>query len=742
MRKLIIAALTLCLLSISTAIIFFYKHARNQGLSNKELEDYSGALIRRDQRGVIQIKGKSWLDIIQAQGFVAASERMFQMDLMRRKADGALSELFGKSALEYDRQQRQEDWRHYANLASDSLSTSERATCEAYSRGVNRFLDEYRNRAGLEYTMLRSEPAPWSCADTLLIVLLLSDNMSRSWNLDLEMKEWHDAIPAEWWAFMFHQRHPWNKVWFESESLTSVSNDLPKQFLPSTPMTEKDFKISPEGAYRELDGSNSWAYRGKNGAWLASDPHLGYQVPQLWIPIRLETEDGKWVVGTALPGAPGILIGMNSNLAWSITNTGEDVDDAVIESSLDQLTTENREIKIKGEPSQSIQIRKSAKGPVVRDLGDGKVAVRQWIALKPGILNIPIQDLDYASDWESFNRVLDQFKFVPLNFTMLDRSNNMGLRISGCDIIRQNSGDFAEPAEISTWDANCGTERRRRLLIPFDNGVESEFISTANEQLWIDQHLQNWSDDDRAARIREKLSLSSNLTIEDMRLLQLDTTSRFHKELLTWLLKNDTTSYLTSKQKTEWGSWDGNIRTCPLCMSEATDAASLIDQLIIRKVGSHFNKSKRELPYVKRKMERMRIVKIMESPEAVSALGFNAQDLATRALRNVARTDSRKTVPWQERNHWTAQHPFVGRIPLIDKLFKIDAPLQYGAPSTLRSEKPTHGPSTRIIWQPSNPEASSWSFPTGVSGHAFSNHYSDWLNIWQQGGTMTIPVGK
>ncbi len=742
---LIVSSLLLC--------AYGWTYTKQQGLTDLDLSSYSKAKIHRDPRGVFQIDASNWLAAVEAQGFSVAGERFFQMDLMRRKADGALAELFGPTALEYDRQQRREDWRYYAELSYQSLPEAQRKTCDAYVRGVNSFLTGYPNQVGIEYAILRTTPAPWTCVDSQLIALLMADMMSHSWERDLKMKAWHDTLPAEWWSYIFPLQHPWSQPLFEDPIPAQIKELAAVAPLPKTQLTPNDFKIGASTDLRNLDGSNSWAYRGKNGAWLANDPHLGYQVPQLWIPMRLSTIDGWWVTGTALPGIPGVLLGMNQHLAWSITNTAEDVDDAVIEldpiynstapeKSESTLTSSQQEIKVKGQASELLTVQKSPRGPIVKDLGQGRFVARQWLALKPGLLSLPLEALAHATQWESFNAALDEFKFVPLNFTMLDQVGNMGLRISGCDIKRQNDGAFAEEATSSNWDPVCGYANRRRLFYAFDNGAESAFISTANQQLWRDDHLNNWSDDDRAMRIRTVLSQSNELKQEDMRLLQLDTKSRFHKMLLDWLLKNGRTSYLPSVQKEQWATWDGDSKTCSLCMSEADDGFLIFDQIILHTVAQAFNKSGDALPSVRREMSRARVLKALESPAAIAALGLDSKELATGILQSLARLDARQTKPWHERNHSVAQHPFVNRVPLLGNLFKIGEPAQFGSSATVRSERPNHGPSTRLLWQPSNPDSSLWAFPTGTSGHVLSPFFNNWSKYWQSGAMSIVPIAN
>jgi penicillin amidase len=739
MRKVIFSASVILFILTAFAVAFYWWILRWQGLSDEQLNQYKKAKIRRDRSGVMHVTGAEWLQVIEAQGFSAASERLFQMDLMRRKGDGALAEIFGKDALAYDRQQRLEDWRFYAEKAYQTMPSPQRATCDAYARGVNQFIDEFPRQIGLEYLILKTKPPTWSCLDSILIAMVLTDNMTRSWSRDIDMSEWRAALPDPWWNFVFPLRHPWNELIFDDKRLPAHSLQIPEPALPLSHPRDEDFILSTFADSRGLDGSNSWAYRGAKGAWLANDPHLANSVPQLWIPLVMRTDDGWWAAGTAVPGLPGILIGMNADLAWSITNTAEDVDDAVFENPENVIETITREIRVKAAASEFVKIRRTPRGPIVKELSPNKLVTRQWLAQKPGILSLPAEKLNHAKDWDEFNQAIDEFQFVPLSFTMLDRQQNMGLRISGCDIDKVSNGAYAESWEKSSWSTTCDTSKRPRHYIPYDSTVSSAYLATANQRLWDDEKLHNWADDDRIARIRQVLSRSDSLTIDDMRILQLDTTSAFHRAMLLWLLKNGSDSLLDQEQAREWEAWTGDIKDCPSCMSEANDVAMILDQLILRKVTSQFTVGKEPLPAIKREMKRARVVSVIENPQLFLAVGLEPSEVAVKLLHWVSRKSSHKAKPWQERNLWTAQHPFVGRIPMLDRIFAIKEWPQFGAASTIRAERPNHGPSMRLIWTPGDPSNSLWSFPIGTSGHALSNHYQDWLNFWQSGGMSEVP---
>jgi penicillin amidase len=173
-------------------------------------------------------------------------------------------------------------------------------------------------------------------------------------------------------------------------------------------------------------------------------------------------------------------------------------------------------------------------------------------------------------------------------------------------------------------------------------------------------------------------------------------------------------------------------------MSDADDMALILDQLILHQISSHFAPTKAPLPTIKREMKRARIVSILENPEALSALGLQTNEVADGLLRWVSHKSPRKVKSWQERNLWGAQHPFVGRLPIIDRFFAIKEWPQFGAATTVRAERPNHGPSMRVIWAPGDPASSLWSFPVGTSGHPASEHYQNWSKLWQSGAMVRV----
>src|SRR6202163_2323410 len=125
--------------------------------------------VTRDSHGVPTIDAASLEDLFFAQGYVTAQDRLWQMDIMRRAAAGELSEIIGADTLAMDREQRILGLRVAAEASLKNISPRDRAYFDAYTRGVNTFLDTHRDRLSLEFRMLKYQPRPWSVTDSLLV---------------------------------------------------------------------------------------------------------------------------------------------------------------------------------------------------------------------------------------------------------------------------------------------------------------------------------------------------------------------------------------------------------------------------------------------------------------------------------------------------------------------------------------------------------------------------------------------
>ncbi len=382
---------------------------------------------------------------------------------------------------------------------------------------------------------------------------------------------------------------------------------------------------------------------------MANDPHLSYSVPQLWYSVRLRISSREWVVGASIPGLPGVVLGRNHDIAWGLTNLQEDIDDLIQETlSADGthyaqngkwLPIEIRHfiVKIKDGPDQAVEAKFTHRGPLLRYIeGDSHYYSRQWLAFRTGNLRLPSAQLNRSTDWNSFNKALDEMRIPAQNTVYMDNQGNLGYRASGVGIKRKVSGMWVQPAGVGDWEGVESPDERPRLYLPADSKTPEapSFIATANQRIYSDGRPQYWSSSQREQRIRTALSLPKTFEREDMERLQRDTYSRFHKELLRWIA-----THSTPKEKIEenllarWEKWDGYALDGADTFSEALLAEEMFRDRLLNRVREAFlSKEESSLTY-HYWLENAWMVSVLETEKGTLAFGVEENDLAQSNLR-------------------------------------------------------------------------------------------------------------
>ena len=137
--------------------------------------------VARDHLGVPSIHADNESDLLFAQGYVTADERMWQMDGLRRFSSGELAEIIGPAGLELDREARKLRMRHIAESIYTELQPSDKAQFAAYTRGVNYYLETHKGRYSFEFAILGYDPRPWSVVDSILVGLYMYRNLTTSY---------------------------------------------------------------------------------------------------------------------------------------------------------------------------------------------------------------------------------------------------------------------------------------------------------------------------------------------------------------------------------------------------------------------------------------------------------------------------------------------------------------------------------------------------------------------------------
>lgn len=724
----------------------------NTALPESYWEGYKDAKISFDQWGIPTIEGADWESVITAQGFVMASERLWQMDLLRRKAGGMLSEWFGEKAFEHDKANRSENRIAVAKAAAQMLPPEEKSLCDYYANGVNRFIKQHPKHWSIEYWLLDSQPQSWSCSDTLLILLEMADQLTSAEKNKLKANAWQKHLPNSWAKFLYPQNHRWNQPLFGQKQQHAPPLPEKTDWLKPYKLTGQVIRpvnIDPSHAL----GSNNWAYHSHKGSFLANDPHLRHSIPSIWFLVRMKVTKDDWIVGSSVPGIPGVILGMNPAFSWAFTNTGEDVDDLLAETINPAQTAyqdwsdqgeaiwrplEEKEfsITVRGEEhARKIKAKFTHRGPLKQDpYGENQFYSRQWLALKPEILRLPIQKLIDMRSWKEAHAAFDKLRIPSQNILMMNRQGHIIYRTSGTGLIRADNINtpMMQDAIEGEWLGYTPATQRRRLSIPPEE--KPTFLATANERIWMDDHYHHWYPDDRKDRIREVLKQNLHLDQKAMEDLQLDTSSKFRRIFLQWLSANLNTKDPKHRQlNADFANWDGSSRSDPLLFQRTKAAEDALEELLLRRVLDTYMPAEFSVPYYGR-MDRAWKLEVITSEHGLAIFGLDKHEVASfLAQRMLA-----ETIPHHERNSWKVQHPFVGNIPILGQYFAVDEYPQWGAFDTINAEQESIGPSVRLIWNMEKPWESNWIMPVGQSGHPESKNYKSMQKHWHESARIKV----
>ncbi len=182
--------LTLMIGLMSAALVRVNDAARAQMRAGAENLRVAGlravVTVQRDERGIPYIEAANDHDLYFAQGYVTASDRLWQMDLLRRTIRGELSEIFGKTAFEEDKRRRTLGYAKQSEELAAKTTGETRATMQAYADGVNAYLAACEPaKFPAEFRILKYQPRQWTVADSLALAFLMMESLSTTWQADV-----------------------------------------------------------------------------------------------------------------------------------------------------------------------------------------------------------------------------------------------------------------------------------------------------------------------------------------------------------------------------------------------------------------------------------------------------------------------------------------------------------------------------------------------------------------------------
>ncbi len=522
--------------------------------------------VRRDERGIPYIEAKNEADLYFAQGFVTASDRLWQMDLYRRVARGETAEIFGASRLEEDKRWRKFGFSGIAAENLKNLNAETRAMLENYTRGVNAYLATLNGKTlPVEFQILGYQPRLWTAEDSLVVSKIFDDGLSNTWRMDL-MKASLLDLPKEKLARIFDPQSSLDVLLVGKDAANfkfQTANSKLENGQSEIWNAESGIALAQAEAVRksslerigfyaeDLAASNNWVISGKRTTdgkpLLANDPHLQAAQPSIWYLINLETPNLK-VAGVSTAGLPGVIIGHNENIAWGMTNVGPDVQDVYLETfdATGKVKTPNgfaaptirkEEIKVRKNAlsadttTEVLEVVNTRNGVVFFEDGAKKYSLK-WTAFdaKNDSLTM-VSRLAKAKNWTDFRAALKSWGGAMQNFVYADTQGNIGWTAAGRLPIRQ-TGDGSLPYDGASgagdWTGFVPFEELPSLYNPPENFIITANQRTVGQSYKYQNIIARQYTVARAKRLQNLLNSKPKLSAEDVRDFQFDTFSEIN----------------------------------------------------------------------------------------------------------------------------------------------------------------------------------------------------------------------
>lgn len=718
--------------------------------------------VIRDEHAIPHIFGQSEEDIYFGLGVAHAQDRLWQMEFTRRIGQGRLSEILGKRSLGLDIFFRTLNFGSSIDASLPRLSAPVRRVLAAYADGVNFIINDGSKPLPPEFLLLFHRPEPWTPADSLLIIKVMSVGLSTN---------------------MFHEIERAQLVQFMNEKQIA-------EFFPPYPGDEAiklpDFADLYGRTFFKLDqaslfephkrgASNSWVVNGRHtntgAALLANDPHLELAAPSIWYLAHLALPGGN-VMGATIAGFPSIILGRNERISWGFTNTGADTQDLFVEklnpdNPNEYLTpdgyvpfdTREERITIRFARDQNLLVRETRHGPVLPQswrgsdqiLDDGYVLALQWTALQDDDLTAEAAiRLADAGNWAEALDAL-QFYHSPMqNIIYADIDGNIGFIAPARVPIRKPENNLKGLMPAPGWDARYDWAG----YIPFEDlpqqyNPSSGRIVTANDKIVPDDYpyfiTSQWQPPFRARRISQLLTGIDRHDVSSFMAMQRDEISLLALDILPLMLNaeaaTDEVRQALDLLRFWNGDMDGDSAEPLVFVAWYRELARLVyaDEL-----GASFQRHWSFKPIFMQQVLNSETDQQwcddIQTADRESCEFILGQALE-RALDQLYQDHGADMSAWRwgESHKAVHGHGLFGSISVLSGIFNLEISTGGGFYtinrgghwfSRTRPFANIHGSSYRAIYDMADFENSFFMQSTGQSGNVFSAHYDQFIDSW------------
>jgi penicillin amidase len=707
--------------------------------------------VLRDTWGVPHIYAQSPEDLFFAQGFVAAQDRLFQMEIWRRTGAGELAELLGPSYVERDRFARLMRFRGDMAAEWASYSPDSRRIMESFARGVNAYVKSAGDHLPIEFQLLGARPGTWKAEDCLLRLAGLL--MCRNAVSEVARAQLVSRLGPELTTALLPPDPP--------SKLAPVQGPL-MESIDSKVVQTLEEAIGPV-RFDTGPGSNNWVVDGTMSATgkplLANDPHRPVLLPSLRYMAHL-VAPGWNVIGSGEPALPGIAVGHNERVAFGFTIVGIDQQDIYVEQTNPgnpnlyqykgewrSMQVEREKIRVKGkrEPVE-VELKFTVHGPVIyEDPGRGRAFALRWVGSEPGAAGyLPSLALDRVRNWQEFLGAMERWKVPSENIVYADVDGNIGWFAAGMSPIRKNwNGLLPVPGESGAYEWNGFLPASE---LPRAYNPPKHYIATANHNIlppgYPHQLGYEWAAPFRFGRIDEVLKSGKRFTVEDFERLQHDVTSLEARRMIALLQATPGGGNATAGARRLIETWDAAI--------DKNSPAAALYEIWIRKVAARFIASR--VPpdvrsVVENRLSRRTMIDLI-AKEPVAARSPLLQEALAEALAE----GRQRLGPAMEHWRWGALHQIRFHHPLaLDaerrRLFDLGPVERSGDANTVLNTggpdfSQASGASYREIFDLADWDRSVAINVPGQSGQPASPHYSDLLPLWADGKYFPLAYSR
>ncbi len=521
--------------------------------------------VIRDTEGIPHITAKNSNDAYKVLGYTMASERLFQMEMLRRVGAGRISELVGSKGITIDKTFRTLGLRRHfeEQIKKKELPKEIKEKMDSFFAGVNYFIEN--EDLPIEFVLGGFKPEKFTLLDSYSVIGYMAYSFAAFLRHDLLMDKLKNSLNEEMWDDLQIEPHK-NTV-----MTASVHKEL-KNIFKAFEDVNNDF-----GGF---EGSNAWALSSKKTkskkAMLASDPHIGFSLPGIWFEAHLKIEDPSEpyeIYGHFLPNIPFAVMGHDKLKAWGITISymddmdfyketfSESGNETIFEGKEIPLIRYPEVIKVRGGEDIQLPVHISHNGPILDGIMEDKGISMKWTYFLES--NHPIEGfykMGQAKNLEEFKKGVSLVGSPGLNIIYADAEDNIARLNLGAYPKRNDLSDSRVVLDGSSKD-DAYTGYYQFDELPHNINPESGFVASANNRpITADENFRGmWQPRDRFINLFSRLMAKNDWSLGDTMLLQnnvLNNENEWIRDLVVKELDSSKLSPLEVKAYKELQSWD------------------------------------------------------------------------------------------------------------------------------------------------------------------------------------------